>query len=57
MLVEVGTAPENILVLCFSRAAVDVVRTRLEMLAGKDELPVNWHEIEVRSFDSFATYL
>lgn len=57
MLVGVGTAPENILVLCFSRAAVDVVRTRLEMLAGKDELPVNWHEIEVRSFDSFATYL
>lgn len=57
MLTEMGTEPENILVLCFSRAAVEVVRTRLEVSAEKDELPLNWHEIEVRTFDSFATYL
>mgnify|MGYP004550080455 CR=1 FL=1 len=57
MLTEAGTEPENILVLCFSRAAVEVVRTRLEISAEKDELPLNWHEIEVRTFDSFATYL
>lgn len=49
--------PENILVLCFSRTAVKVVRTRLENAADKDELPLNWHEIDVRTFDSFATYL
>ena len=57
MLTEAGTDPQNILVLCFSRAAVEVVRNRLEISAGKDELPLNWHEIEVRTFDSFATYL
>lgn len=57
MLMEAGTDPENILVLCFSRAAVEVVRNRLEHAAGSDELPQNWHEVEVRTFDSFATYL
>lgn len=57
MLTEAGTEPENILVLCFSRAAVEVVRTRLEISAERDELPLNWNEIEVRTFDSFATYL
>ena len=50
-------APENVLVLCFSRAAVEVVRARLESAAERDELPLNWHEIDVRTFDSFATYL
>lgn len=57
MLTESETDPENILVLCFSRAAVEVVRNRLEHAAKAEELPQNWHEVEVRTFDSFATYL
>lgn len=57
MLTEQEVDPENILVLCFSRAAVEVIRERLENAADKDELPMNWHLIEVRTFDSFATYL
>lgn len=57
MLSVEGVAPENMLVLCFSRAAVEVVRTRLENAASRDELPLNWHEVDVRTFDSFATYL
>lgn len=57
MLTEKGVAPEKILVLCFSRAAVEVIRTRLEDAASKGELPLDWHEIDIRTFDSFATYL
>ena len=34
-----------------------MVRNRLEEAAGRDELPLNWHQIDVRTFDSFATYL
>lgn len=49
--------PENILVLCFSRAAVEVVRKRLQDAANNEELPLNWHEVDVRTFDSFATYV
>lgn len=57
MLSAEGVLPENVLVLCFSRAAVEVVRTRLENAADRDELPLNWHDIDIRTFDSFATYL
>lgn len=57
MLSEFDTSPEDILVLCFSRAAVEVIRNRLEIAAEHDELPLNWHEVDVRTFDSFATYL
>ena len=49
--------PANILVLCFSRAAVEVIRNRLEQAAERDELPLNWHQVDVRTFDSFATYM
>lgn len=57
MLAEEDIEPDKILVLCFSRAAVEVVRNRLENAADKDELPLNWNEVDVRTFDSFATYL
>jgi hypothetical protein len=57
MLSDLETDPANILVLCFSRAAVEVIRNRLEDAARRDELPLNWHQIDVRTFDSFATYL
>lgn len=56
-MLNTGVEAENILVLCFSRAAVEVIRNRLEAAAEKDELPLNWHLIDVRTFDSFATYM
>lgn len=57
MLSVEDVSPEKVLVLCFSRSAVEVIRNRLENAADRDELPLNWHEIDVRTFDSFATYL
>ncbi len=57
MLSEQEVDPENILVLCFSRAAVEVIKSRLEKAAKNEELPLNWHLVDVRTFDSFATYL
>lgn len=57
MLTDAAIDPANILVLCFSRAAVEVIQKRLENAAQAEELPLNWHEVEVRTFDSFATYL
>ncbi len=57
MLTDGGVEPENILVLCFSRAAVDVIRTRLKEAADRDELPLTWYLVDVRTFDSFSTYM
>ena len=57
MLSDLEINPSNILVLCFSRAAVEVIRNRLEEAASCGELPLNWHQVDVRTFDSFATYL
>lgn len=57
MLSDLDIDPANILVLCFSRAAVEVIRNRLEEAANRDDLPLNWHQIDIRTFDSFATYL
>ena len=57
MLSNLEISPSNILVLCFSRAAVEVIRNRLEEAADCGELPLNWHQVDVRTFDSFATYL
>ncbi|MCL2062347.1 MAG: UvrD-helicase domain-containing protein [Firmicutes bacterium] len=50
------TKPDEILVLCFSRAAVKVIRKRLkdEILAGG--LDYDAEQIDIRTFDSFATY-
>ena len=57
MLSEQDVEPENILVLCFSRDAVEVIKNRLELAAKNDVLPMNWHQLDVRTFDSLATYL
>lgn len=57
MLSDLEISPSNILVLCFSRAAVEVIRNRLEEAADNGDLPLNWHQVDVRTFDSFATYL
>ncbi len=43
-----GVAPDRILVFCFSRAAVDVIRARLS---------VDYAGVDIRTFDSFATYM
>lgn len=56
-LVQNGTEPENIQVLCFSRAAVDVVRKRMAeaVAAGRVEPVINL--VDIRTFDSFASQL
>ncbi len=57
LLTEEWIDPEGILVLCFSRAAVEVVRTRLSDASERGELPADWHMVDVRTFDSFSTYM
>ena len=48
---------ENILVLCFSRSAVEVVRSRLAEAAGNGRIGYAWHNVDIRTFDSFSTYM
>lgn len=52
-----GVDPEEIIVLCFSRAAVDVIETRLKEAYDDGKIGLNWHVIDIRTFDSFASYL
>jgi len=56
-LVQSGTEPETIQVLCFSRAAVDVVRKRMAeaVASGRVEPIINL--VDIRTFDSFASQL
>lgn len=49
--------PDEILVLCFSRAAVNVIQKRLEEAYKNEEIGLEWQLIDIRTFDSFATYL
>lgn len=51
------TAAGDILVLCFSRSAVDVVKQRLVLAAEEGKLGYEWRDIDIRTFDSFATYM
>lgn len=55
MIQEQGLDPDGILVLCFSRAAVEVIEQRLEQAYKNGEVGINWHSVEIRTFDSFAT--
>lgn len=48
--------PDQILVLCFSRAAVEVIEKRLEEAYRDGRIGINWHSVEIRTFDSFATF-
>jgi len=48
--------PDQILVLCFSRAAVEVIEKRLEDAYREERIGINWHSVEIRTFDSFATF-
>lgn len=57
MINEGQSAAENILVLCFSRAAVEVVRSRLSEAAETGRIGYEWQDVDVRTFDSFSTYM
>ena len=49
--------PENIMILCFSRAAVEVIEQRLKEAAAAGKIGYEYHNLMIRTFDSFATYL
>lgn len=57
MVKEQGVDPEEILVLCFSRAAVEVIEKRLQIAYESGRIGMNWHSIDIRTFDSFATHV
>lgn len=57
MVEEIGIDPISIMVLCFSKAAVKVVEERLKKAAELGRIGYEWRQIEVRTFDSFATYM
>ena len=57
MINEEQAKAENILVLCFSRSAVEVIRSRLDDAAKIGRVGYEWQEVEVRTFDSFCTYM
>lgn len=48
---------ESIQVLCFSRAAVEVIRKRIDQEVDYDNDNLDIKKIDVRTFDSFATQL
>lgn len=52
---ELEVDPDEILVLCFSRAAVEVIESRLEAAYREGLIGIKWHSVEIRTFDSFAT--
>lgn len=57
MINEEKANAENILVLCFSRSAVEVVRNRLSDAAETGRIGYEWQDVDVRTFDSFSTYM
>lgn len=50
------TSPEDVLVLCFSRSAVKVIRDRLNSAMEKHEIPYIAKKLNILTFDSFATW-
>lgn len=50
-----GVEPENVQVLCFSRAAVEVVRNRMRSAIEEGRADVGVNYVDIRTFDSFAT--
>lgn len=49
--------PEGIMILCFSRAAVEVIEQRLRVAADSGEIGYEYANLDVRTFDSFCTYV
>lgn len=56
-LVQSGVDPETIQVLCFSRAAVEVIRNRMADAVSEGRAEVSIHNTDIRTFDSFASQL
>lgn len=54
-LLREGADSDSIVVLCYTRAAVGVVENRLRVAAEKYNMGTDWSNVEVRTFDSFAT--
>ena len=54
---ECGVDPESILVLSYTRAAVGEVKTRLQKAALEGRFKGAWQNIDVSTFDKFATKL
>ena len=50
-----GTDPESIQVLCFSRAAVEVIRARVAEAIETGRVDVSVNRVDIRTFDSFAS--
>ena len=56
-LVQRGVDPESIQVLCFSRAAVEVVRSRMSDAISDGRVDISINKADIRTFDSFASQL
>lgn len=52
-----GVDPEEIIVLCFSRAAVEVIKERLKDAVNEERVPEIAGLTDIRTFDSFASQL
>lgn len=57
MINDLDIEPERILILCFSRAAVEVIKERMEQAAEDDRVAHIWQRIDIRTFDSYITYM
>ena len=57
MLEEQHVPADEILVLSFSRAAIDVIESRLQAASESGELNVAWQALDIRTFDKFATWI
>ena len=52
---DLGIQPDNIIVLCFSRAAVEVIRARLDDAVFSGRTSQDIQLVDIRTFDSFAS--
>lgn len=57
MINDLEIDPEYILILCFSRAAVEVVKKRMQAAADEGRIGPSWTRVDVRTFDSYSTWL
>lgn len=57
MINDLDIEPERILILCFSRAAVEVIKERMEQAVEDDRVGHIWQRIDIRTFDSYITYM
>ena len=57
MINDLDIEPERILILCFSRAAVEVIKERMEQAAEDDRVGHIWQRMDIRTFDSYITYM